>query len=123
MERAGEVHAEHGLPVVVGELPHHPVAQDARVVDHDVDAAGAPEHVVDAGRDRRCVGHVDLQRDRPRQRGGDLGQRLGVHVGDGERGAGGGEEVAQRPTDAARAAGHEHRAAGEVEREAHEISR
>ena len=43
VERAGEVDVEHGLPVGVGELPHDAVAQDAGVVDDDVEPAGPGE--------------------------------------------------------------------------------
>ena len=101
VERAGEVHAEHGLPVVVAELPHHAVAQDAGVVDDDVEPARRPDDVGDGRVDRSWVGHVDDDRNGA----GELaGSRLGhtglVDVGDAHRRAGVGEAPADRQPDA-----------------------
>ena len=51
-ERAAQVHVDHGVEVLVGHLPQHPVAQDARVGDHHVE----PAELLDGGGDQRVGG-------------------------------------------------------------------
>ncbi len=58
------MHAQHGLPVVVGQLPDDSVSENAGVVDDDIDPAGGLEDVLDGGVDGGGIGHVGDQRDR-----------------------------------------------------------
>ena len=65
------MHGDDGVPVLVGHVEQHPVSRDARVVDHDVQAAllFGGSHQAVGGRaladvagdgDRRAAGGVDL---------------------------------------------------------------
>ena len=49
IERAVEVHGEHGLPLFLRHVEDHPVAQDARDVDEDVDLAPELHDLIDHG--------------------------------------------------------------------------
>ena len=59
-EVAAQVHPDHVVPLLVGEVEQHPVAGHARVVDHDVERAEA----LDGGGDHRvgrgALPHVPL---------------------------------------------------------------
>jgi len=74
VEDAADIGIEHRLHVVVLERGELVVADDARIVDQDVDAAAAIRDTLHGGSAGRRVAHVDLV-------GGDLASG-GIAVGD-----------------------------------------
>ncbi|GAA1425642.1 hypothetical protein GCM10009640_24700 [Agrococcus citreus] len=108
------------MPVLVGELGNRVAALDAGVVHEDVGGAEPRLDVVDAGLDRRRIGHVEGRDVRlaAGRRGdlarGALGLRAVAAVHDDGR-AGLGEALRERAADALARAGDERCAPGEVE--------
>ena len=111
-EVPAQVHADDGVPVVVGHLGQRLVPQDAGVVDQRVEPAelahgGLDEPVRDVG-----IGDVARDGDRAPPRGGDLvGHRLAggrVELGDHDRRALCGALQRLAPADAATRTGDDH---------------
>jgi hypothetical protein len=113
-ERAAGVHRHHRLVVVVAELPHHAVAQDAGVVDQHVDPPGVGHDPGHHRVDLRAVGDVGGQPHRPDLPRG-LAQHAGLDVDQVDGGPGGPEVLADRPADTAGGPGDQHGTTGEVE--------
>ncbi|MPM42227.1 hypothetical protein SDC9_88890 [bioreactor metagenome] len=55
---AVEVHLDHGVPLVQAHLVKEAIAQNARVVDHAVDAAKAVERALHDAPGARSIGHA-----------------------------------------------------------------
>ena len=76
-----EVHPDHRVPLLLGGVDEHPVADEAGVVDQDVEPAEGVDRLLHHRRGLREVGHVGAVGDRPAtgrlDRGDDLvGRRL-----------------------------------------------
>lgn len=65
VEVALEVDPYHRVPLVLGHREDHPVAQDARVVDQDVELSVRLDGQFHQGAGLLVVGHVAEVRDRP----------------------------------------------------------
>src|SRR5205823_6609795 len=108
VETAGEAHVDHRVPVGVGDVLDPVVADDAGVVDQDVETAEVVGDPGDPGVDLGGVGHVDrvgaefgVVSD---CRSG-LGEGFAVDVGQRDGGAFGGEPGGHGETQALRATG------------------
>jgi hypothetical protein len=79
-----EVDGDHGVPLVLGHVHEHPVAEDPRVVDEDVEAPVALDRAADHMLGSVVVRDVVVARDRLPARGDDLvddalrGRRVGA---------------------------------------------
>jgi hypothetical protein len=113
-EGAARVHRHHRLVVVVAELPHDAVTQDAGVVDEHVDPAGLGHDAGHDGIGLCAVGDVGGQPHRPDLTRG-LGEDVGFEVHEVDGRPRRPEMPADRPADTASGAGDEHGTAGEVE--------
>jgi hypothetical protein len=120
VERAAEVHPDDGLEVGGRHLLQGPIAEDARVVDEDVEASAPlhdrPQHRAHGGVVRHVAFHGQRRAGLGRQRRG-IGPIAALRVGHEVDHAGrafGREGPHQPRADAAGAAGDEHDLAGEV---------
>jgi len=59
-ERAGQIHADHAIPLVAIEQVDGPTSGDTGRVDHHVESSVALDDLVDGVAHRRFVGDVDL---------------------------------------------------------------
>ena len=107
-EHAGEVHAQHALPLRLGVLEERRRVGDAGVGHHHVEPAELAHHALDEGVDLGRVADVEGHRQRLAAVPGDLTRRRfgagGVDVTQRDRGALGREQLRGRAPDAARAA-------------------
>jgi hypothetical protein len=76
VERALEVHPDHVVPLLLGHVEDHPVPQDARRVDQDVEPPELAERGLDQALGRRVIGHVGAVGDRAAAAPGDLARDL-----------------------------------------------
>src|SRR5438552_3643188 len=76
VEGALQVHGHHRVPVLLRHVEDHPVAQDAGVVDHDVELAEGVERALDDALGGLEVGHAVAVRDRLAAPLLDLGDHL-----------------------------------------------
>lgn len=120
-ERTSKTDVHDQIPICVLDLPEDPVAEDACIVEEDVDPPGLLDGFGDNALDvrrSRDVGH--------RGEGADgLGggnQRFRVRVHHPDRSAGLGKPLRGRLADAAGSTRHDHRLAGEVDRGRHASS-
>ena len=119
VEGAGEVDAQHFVPVVDAHLPDGTVDGDAGVVDEDVQAAVLVDDLLDDALAVVGVADVALVQGQGAAVGLDrLAQFVGAllvgGVAGADDGAGGGEAVADRGADPAGAAGDQRDASGEL---------
>ena len=120
-ERPPEVDPDHVVPLRVGHVHEHPVAQDAGVVDEDVDPAVLLDRCGDQPLGAGLVGHVVTVEEstssershlvrhllgRPDRRAGSVG--LGTEVVDDHVGAVPGELEGMCPPDAPTRTGDDH---------------
>ena len=110
-ERPRQVGIDHEVPLLGADLGRCRRAQDARVVDQDVDPAEAVRGRRHEGRDVVRPGDVDMDRQRLApgrlDRGDRLARRRVVQIGDHHRRAVGGEPFRDRAADAASGPGHD----------------
>ena len=111
VERAGEVHGQHPLPLLLVDLLEPGGAADAGRVHQDVDAAEGADRRVHRGAHGRHRADVADGAVRDAAGRADRRHRLGeagaVHVDAEDLGALGGEEPRGRPTEARAGAGDE----------------
>jgi hypothetical protein len=117
-EGAAQVHLDHGVEVVVGHVPQHPVAQDTRVGDHDVESAELLHRPCHQSLGRLGGPHRDGLGDRATAARGDgRGRRCGgllVDVVDDDGSAGVGERLRVGEPEALSCAGDDGDLAGDV---------
>ena len=109
--RAGEVGAQHGVPIFQFHAQRESVASDRGVVHQDIELAEFRENLLKAGFDLHGVGDVHGDCERFAACGFNLGDQrcefFGVAGGDCDLCAGGSEGERRRAADSLRRAGDE----------------
>ena len=109
--RAGEVGANHCVPIFELHAQGEGVAGNGRVVDQDIELAEFREDLLESGFDLRRVGDVHGDGEGLAAGGFDFGdergQLFGIAGSDGDLGAGSGEGEGGGAADALRGAGDE----------------
>ena len=120
-EQALEVGIDHRVPVVLGEVDRVGAADDAGVVDEDVDVPAPGDRLLHQARDAGGVAEVAAQVEEAAAAGAHVIDgvfRLGLVDAD-DVGAGFGERQRDRLADAGVSAGDDRHLAGEIEERAH----
>jgi len=117
-EGAAQVGGDDGVELLIGHLPHRGVAQDARVVDQDVEPAVLGDGAVDEGLGGLAAADGDDLGDGGAARGGDCvdggGRDVGVDVVDHDRGAAAGQLAGVGEAEAPARSGDDGDLAGQV---------